>query len=227
MLYDTRHDIEVIEAVVMPVMADWPRAKGSAQECQRFVNQLAAVLHILAEGLVFQRRKAAPDTQFQTPAGQNIEGCDPLGHVHGVVQRQRDDGMPQTDTLCSRGNRAEHDFRFGDMGVGPHEVMLNQPRTAVTESVSQCNFFENLPVERNLVTGKVIARKGEFVEEIEADQIYSAKTNGCISFATWGRCRRGRVYGWAGVLSRLESALYLFAGSLAPCQAKISLKSVT
>jgi len=49
--------------------------------------------------------------------------------------------------------------------------MFNQPRAAVTEGISQYNFLENLPVERNLIAGKVIAGKGELMEKVEANQI--------------------------------------------------------
>jgi hypothetical protein len=79
--------------------------------------------------------------------------------------------MSQADPLRARGNRAEQDFGLGYMGVGPHEVMFNQPRAAVTEGISQYNFLENLPVERNLIAGKVIAGKGELMEKVEANQI--------------------------------------------------------
>ncbi len=98
--------------------------------------------------------------------GEDVERRDALGDMHRVVQRQRDHGMSQADPARALRQRGEQELGLGGMRIAAHEVMLDQPRAAITEAVGQLDFGKRVGVGLRFAADR-LRRQGDFVEQIE------------------------------------------------------------
>ena len=153
-------------AVTAAAVAHRARPERGAQHGEVFLGERAAVGYVAAEDRVFQRREAAADADFEPPARQHVERRHPLGDMHGVVQRQRDDGVADADAVAPRGGGTEQDFRLRGMRIGAHEMVFDQPGAAVAEFVSERDLGEDVGVERGFAA-RAVRGQCQFVKEVE------------------------------------------------------------
>ena len=143
-LHRVRQDIQCIQLIMFTMIGNGTAQEGLAQDRQRLRRAAAAVAHGGAEHAIFLGRETTSDTQFQTPAGEDVQGCDALGNMHRVVVGQRHHAQAQADAPGALAGRGQHQIGLGRMRVAAHEVMLDQPRTTETQAIGQLDFGQGI-----------------------------------------------------------------------------------
>ena len=107
------------------------------------------------------------EPELHTPARQQIERRDALGHADRVVGGELHHAVAEPDALRALARGAEKDFRRRAMGVLLEEVVLDAPRVVEAEPIGELDLRERVLEELVLATFLPRTGKLELVEDPE------------------------------------------------------------
>ena len=84
------------------------------------------------------------EAQLDTTVTEEVEGADAFRDARGMVGRQLDDAVGESDLLRPLAGGGEEDFRGGGMGILLQEMVLDLPGVVVSELVRELDLGERV-----------------------------------------------------------------------------------
>ena len=111
LLHRPRHQREIVEIVVVPVMRAHRLGPGLADDIEAFGEAVLALFIRDAVGVVGAREGAAADPEDKSAAADLVDRRGLLGEPQRMTERQDLHGGADLDAVGARGDRARHGQR--------------------------------------------------------------------------------------------------------------------
>ena len=149
-----RHNVARREA---DVFSDVTGERRLGQAAQRDADALfphrTLVARVDPERVELGRRGSFARAELDAPAGQDVEGRDPLRDARRMVDRRQGvhDAVTEPDALRALRCRGEEELRCARMRVLLEEVMLDEPCAVDADPVGELDLFERLGEDARFV----------------------------------------------------------------------------
>src|SRR5262249_46204895 len=130
----------------LAVVAERTALEGLQEDVDRLFPARATALELETEALELVWLIAAPESDVEPAAGQEIQGGDLLGDHQGMVERHDDDGRPDADARGLRRDVRGKLRRPREIAVG-REVMLGEPDVAEAEVFGRLGDLDSSRVD--------------------------------------------------------------------------------
>ena len=136
-------------------------------ELDAFLDPLAAVFHLDAEGVEFVTNEAAADAEIEPALRQLVQSGGLLRHPHRIVERQNRGAGAEPDALGARRQVGQERIVGREQAAVAHEMVLDQPDIVDPDALREFDLLDDAAVVRLHV-----ADRGQVGRQVEQSELH-------------------------------------------------------